>query len=72
MLGVLKAMALKPHKMMHAMIKGFLPGKIDGGISTLPADFIIGPDCKIIKAHYGADISDHIPVKDIIKTLDEI
>ncbi len=69
-LGVVKAMVFKPHKVIKAMAMGFLPKKIDGGIETLPADFIIGPDGKIIKAHYGSDISDHITYNDILKAID--
>lgn len=32
----------------------------------MPADFIIGADGKVIKAHYGQDVGDHIPLHELL------
>lgn len=50
---------------MIAFTKGFLPGKLEGNIALLPADFIIDENHKITIAYYGKDIGDHLPLKEI-------
>lgn len=49
--------------------KGFLPGKMEGKKSLIPADFLIGPDLIVEKAHYGNDISEHMPIQEIMDSL---
>jgi len=44
-----------------AMLKGFLPGKMEGTWTLMPADFLIGPDLKVQEAFYGNKISEHLP-----------
>jgi peroxiredoxin len=39
--------------------------KADGNMNRLVADFIIGPDGKIERAHYGTSGSDHLPLSDL-------
>jgi len=34
-------------------------------MASMPADFLIGPDQRILRAHYGRDIGDHLPVREI-------
>jgi len=45
----------------QAATKGFVPGKQDGTVDRLPADFLLGPDLKIEDAHYAKRIGEHIP-----------
>lgn len=53
-----------PH-LLQAAAKGFRPGKMEGRIALVPADFLIGPDLTIETAYYGQDIGDHLPMKAI-------
>ncbi|MGL1902406.1 MAG: AhpC/TSA family protein [Fibrobacterales bacterium] len=56
---------------IKAMAKGFLPGKIDATLTRLPADLLIDGDGTILTAHYGADIGDHLSIKDILSSVIE-
>ena len=40
-------------------------GGIDWQMGKMPADFLIGPDGRILKTHYGREIGDHLAVKDV-------
>lgn len=53
---------LNPYK---AMAQGLKPKRIEGDIKRLPAEFLIGPDGHILKAHYGRYIGDYLPLKNI-------
>lgn len=55
---------LKVKTMIQAMAK-FKPGKMENRITLVPADFLIGPDQKIHKIHYGKDIADHMPIEEV-------
>lgn len=68
--GFLKG-GLKIGDMVSAVRKGFLPGKMDGVKTMVPADFLIGPDLLVEKAYYGKDIGDHMPVLEIEAWLDK-
>lgn len=46
-------------KIMKAMIKGHLPGKMEGEISRLPSEFIIDENFDIIYRYDGKNIGDH-------------
>jgi thioredoxin-dependent peroxiredoxin len=48
-----------------ATLKGFLPGKIDGDVRTLPADFLITPDQTVQQAYYSSNITQHLPLSEI-------
>ena len=52
-------------RMMKAFTKGFLPGKMEGEISRLPADFLIGPDVTIRESFYAGIMSSHMPIQRI-------
>lgn len=54
-----------------AMFKGYLPGKMEGDYTMMPADILIGPDLKIAKAHYGKDLGHHLPLEEIEAWLKE-
>ena len=49
--------------------KGFWPTRIDGPIARMPADFLIGPDLTIERAHYGTYLSDHLPFEEVERIL---
>jgi len=53
-----------------AFKRGFRPGKGEGAITQLPAEFLIGPDQTIERAYYGKDIGDHLPISDINQWVD--
>ena len=48
---------------LRAFAAGFLPGRVDGPIDRTPADFLIGPDGRVLLAHYGRHLSDHIEIE---------
>jgi peroxiredoxin Q/BCP len=51
---------------VSAILKGeVVQGKIGGDAFLMPAQFIVGPDSKIVKAHYGSDFADKIPLFEI-------
>lgn len=62
--GVLRG-AARLGDLFGAARLGFLPGEIDGDVSMVPADFLIGPDQLIHSAYYGADVGDHMPLDQI-------
>ncbi len=65
-LGFAKAWTLKISQVLNAVIKHkYLPGSVEGEIHRIPADFIIDTDNKILKAYYGKDIGDHLPLDEI-------
>jgi len=67
--GFLLGLTLRMGKALKAMGKGFLPGRMDGHITLVPADFLIGLDGSILIAYYGKDISDHLPIEIILQQL---
>ena len=52
-------------EVMYAMLKGYLPGKMEGDYTMMPADILIGPDLKVAIAHYGKDLGHHLPLAEI-------
>lgn len=64
--GFAKSMVTRAGDGMRSILgKGFLPGKMEGDVAMLPADFLIGPDLIIKEAYYGTDIGDHIDIDKI-------
>lgn len=45
----------------RATARGLLPGRPDGPIGRLPADFLVSPGGRIDDAFYATRIGDHIP-----------
>ena len=65
-IGFAKAWTLEIKRVFEAVIKnGYLPGTVEGEIHRIPADFIINKENKILKAFYGKDIGDHLPIEEI-------
>lgn len=66
MLGVLKGMIFRFPTLLKGLLKGYLPLKIKGSITTMPADFLIDRDGIIQNAYYGKDEGDHLSF-DVVK-----
>jgi thioredoxin-dependent peroxiredoxin len=49
---------------IRSMRYGFWGG-VAWQMGKMPADFLIGPDGRVVKTHYGRDIGDHVPVAEI-------
>lgn len=47
---------------LRAFAAGFLPGRIDGPVDRTPADFLIDRDGRVVIAHYGRHLSDHVSI----------
>lgn len=57
---------LKPFTMMKAMWNvGFRMGPRDGKANRVPADFLIDTDGTLRVCHYGSNITDHIPMRQV-------
>ena len=63
--------SLRLASVSSALMKGFLPGKMEGIKSMVPADFLIGPDLSVQVAYYGSDIGDHLPIEKIKEWLEK-
>ena len=62
--GLARAVVTRFPDLLRAVFaEGFLPGTIEGEIQRLPADFLIGPDSRVLHAYYGRDIGDHMPLQ---------
>lgn len=48
---------------LRAFAAGFLPGRIDGPVHRIPADFLIDAQGRIAVAHYGGHAGDHLPIE---------
>ena len=70
--GFVKGLALRAGRAVQSMRAGFLPGRMDGSKTRVPADFLIGPEGRILTAYYGKDISDHLPIDEIFRQLDDV
>ena len=55
----------------RAVIHGFWGG-FAWRMAKMPADFLVGPDRRLIAAHYGRDIGDHLPVAQLYATLEQL
>lgn len=60
--GLLIGATRRLGRVLRAMRLGYLPGRIEGSVARVPADFLIGPRGEILIAYYGRDISDHLPI----------
>lgn len=43
------------------VLKGYMPHRMDGGLTVMPADFLIDENGVIQTAYYGKDAGDHLP-----------
>lgn len=59
--GVAKGMLLRMPQLLYGMlVKGYLPFKIKGSLTTMPADFLVDEQGIIQTAYYGQDEGDHL------------
>lgn len=66
----MKAWVMKLPQVFSALLKhGYRPGSVEGEMHRVPADFVIAPDGVILRAFYGVDIGDHLPIHEIEKVL---
>ncbi|WIT14122.1 peroxiredoxin-like family protein [Paucibacter sediminis] len=59
---------LAPANVFHAFrafFRGFLPGRVDGPIDRMPADFLIGADGRIERAFYARAAAEHVPLSEV-------
>lgn len=61
--------ALQLGTFAKALKQGHLPGKIEGDMNMVPADFVLDENGQILLAYYGKDISDHLDIAEIEKFL---
>lgn len=47
---------------LRAFAAGYLPGRVDGPFDRTPADFLIDRDGRVVIAHYGRHLSDHVAI----------
>ena len=58
--GVIKGIILRFFSLSMAMFKGYIPWRIKGDITGMPADFLIDENGIIQNAYYANDEGDHI------------
>jgi len=56
---------------IRSMRYGFWGG-VAWQMGKMPADFLIGPDGRVVKAHYGREIGDHLPVTEVEAALTDL
>jgi thioredoxin-dependent peroxiredoxin len=63
--GMLKGMILRAPTLLRGMLAGYVPLRIRGSLTTMPADFLIDERGRIRLAYYGRDEGDHLPFDEI-------
>jgi peroxiredoxin len=53
----------------RAFFRGFYPGRVDGPIDRMPADFLIGTDGRIERAFYARVAAEHVPLSEVMSWL---
>ncbi|WP_442891351.1 peroxiredoxin-like family protein [Congregicoccus parvus] len=69
--GLLKAVVSASGDAWKAMRKGYFPGRIDGPIHRLPADFLVDANGSVSVAFYGEHIGDHLSFEVIDRFMEE-
>jgi len=59
-LGVIKGSIFRFPTLLKAMLRGYLPLRIKGKWTTMPADFLVDQAGIIKQAYYGNDEGDHL------------
>lgn len=65
LLGVAKGITMRIPTLVKATLMGFIPLKVKGRMTTMPADFLIDADGIIRRAYYGKDEGDHLPFSEV-------
>jgi len=64
-LGVVKGIIFRFPALMISMFKGYIPWRIKGDITGMPADFLIDEKGIVQAAYYGKDEGAHIPLHQV-------
>jgi|TARA_B110000116_G_C16676824_1_gene508809 peroxiredoxin Q/BCP len=54
------------YKIFNATLKGYIPLRFKGSMTTVPVDILINEDGVIEKAYYGKNTTDHLTFKEIL------
>lgn len=65
LLGVAKGITTRIPTLVKATLMGFIPMKVKGSMTTMPADFLIDTEGRIVEAYYGRDEGDHLPFEQV-------
>ena len=57
--------------LFRSLLHGFWGG-FAWQMAKMPADFLIGPDGRLVATHYGRDIGDHLPVAQVYATVEQL
>ena len=68
-IGMLSGMFLRMPTLIKAMLKGYLPLKVDSSLTRMPADFIIDEEGTVLVAYYAKDEGDHLDIEEIRKAV---
>lgn len=68
MLGMLKT-SFRVKDLSQSFSMGYLPGKIEGTFTMIPADFLVNEDFVIERAFYGSDVGDHLALSEVYSWL---
>lgn len=60
--GVIKGVIFRFPSLILSLLKGYIPWRIKGDITAMPADFLIDENGIIQTIYYGRDEGDHIPM----------
>ncbi len=63
--GFLRGMVLRLPTALSGMLRGYLPLKWHGSLTTMPVDFLIDRNGVIREAYYGRDDGDHMPIETV-------
>lgn len=63
--GVVKGIIFRFPSLMMSMFKGYIPWRIKGDITGMPADFLIDEKGIVQVAYYGKDEGAHIPIHQV-------
>jgi peroxiredoxin Q/BCP len=67
LMGVAKAITTRVPTLIKATLKGYIPIRVKGSMTTMPADFLVDAEGIIQLAYYGRDEGDHLPFADVEK-----
>jgi len=65
LMGVARGITTRLPTLIRATLKGYIPFRVKGSMTTMPADFLIDAEGLIQQAYYGRDEGDHLPFSDV-------
>lgn len=70
--GFYRALALKLPRIVMGLITGGRADRHNPNPLVVPADFLIGPNGKVVDLWYGRDAADHMLMKRVNKFIDRV